>query len=706
MKEIFALDVGTRNVVGILAKSINDKIIVEDLKIEEHETRAMEDGQIHDIEKVTKTVLKVKKELEEKNNIQLKDVAVAVAGRALVTKKGIAKEEIDPENEITKDIMQTVELESIQNSLLNLESQEDEYHCVGYTVVKYKLDGQEIKNPLYQKGETLEVEILATFLPKIVVDSMYTMAKKADLNIINLTLEPIAAINVVIPADMRKLNLALVDIGAGTSDIAITADGKIVGYEMVPMAGDEITEVISEEYLLEFKEAEKIKRKLSKDVEYIEYTDVLGLKNKLEKDEILKVIEDKVEELAEKIVTKILEVNGKATKAIILIGGGSQTVNLSQKIANRISLSSARVAVRGTESIKNLEDRTGVMKTSEYVTPVGIANMGMNEKGFHIINVIINKKTNRIFSVEDKVTVMDALLSSGIDSKKLYSKPGNPLTLKVNSKLKVIKGEPGKPALIKVNGEHKDLEYKISSGAKIDLKYPRQGRDAVYKLGDLSEEIGKMKIMVDDKPHEIKRDIKINNKIKTKDYIFKDRDEITFKEKYTVLDILNKLGRKNKIINFKIDGKSKHIEIPVISVYRNGEKLQNNIIINDGDKLTIKKDLSKKFKIKDILDETVGQKVIVTVNSKKVDLGTVSSSFYKNETKLMQNYEIKDGDELVFKTAKENLPIVSDIFKEHDLDYFVENKKKGGMLKLELNGKKAEYIDKIRNGDVLKIYYD
>ena len=77
-----------------------------------------------------------------------------------------------------------------------------------------------------------------------------------------LTLEPIAAINVLIPPSMRRLNVALVDIGAGTSDIAITDAGTVIAYGMVPIAGDEVTEAISDHYLLDFPMAEKAKREL------------------------------------------------------------------------------------------------------------------------------------------------------------------------------------------------------------------------------------------------------------------------------------------------------------------------------------------------------------------------------------------------------------------------------------------------------------
>ncbi len=76
----------------------------------------------------------------------------------------------------------------------------------------------------------------------MVVEGLYSVILKSNLQVDNITLEPIAAINVAIKEELRLLNLALVDIGAGTSDIAITKDGKIIAYAMTSTAGDEITE--------------------------------------------------------------------------------------------------------------------------------------------------------------------------------------------------------------------------------------------------------------------------------------------------------------------------------------------------------------------------------------------------------------------------------------------------------------------------------
>src|SRR5699024_10199971 len=136
------------------------------------------------------------------------------------------------------------------------------YHCVGYSVLHYYIDDERIGSLRDQSGKEAGVEIITTFLPKVVIESLLAALERADLNMKALTLEPIAAIHVLVPQSMRRLNVALIDIGAGTSDIAISSDGTVTAYGMVSVAGDEFTEAISDAYLLDFKEAERVKQQV------------------------------------------------------------------------------------------------------------------------------------------------------------------------------------------------------------------------------------------------------------------------------------------------------------------------------------------------------------------------------------------------------------------------------------------------------------
>ena len=125
MYTVFALDVGTRNVVGILTKMNGDKIEISHMEIMEHETRAMEDGQIHDIAKVSNVSEAVKNKLEEKSGEKIDKVAVAVAGRTLVSQRGSAQKELNIKEEVTEEDVLAIELQAIQNSMLQLD---DKFH--------------------------------------------------------------------------------------------------------------------------------------------------------------------------------------------------------------------------------------------------------------------------------------------------------------------------------------------------------------------------------------------------------------------------------------------------------------------------------------------------------------------------------------------------------------------------------------------------
>lgn len=702
LEKVYALDVGTRNVVLLSAeKSEDNKIKISNMINKEHETRSMLDGQIHDIAKVAEIVGKLKTDLEAETGEAIKSVAVAVAGRSLVTSKGKSKKSFDIQNEIGEDDILAIELVAIQEGIQHLEKESNNYHCVGYTVTNFILDGVEIKNPLYQKGHELEVEVLATFLPKMVVDSMYTMLKKVDLNIVNLTLEPIAAINVVVPEDMRKLNIVLVDIGAGTSDIAITKEGRVIGYGMVPMAGDEITEKVEQEYLLDFVEAEKVKKALRTE-DTITYTDVLGIEMEAPTTEMLSRIEPVLENLGSKIAEKILELNGGAPQAVILIGGGSLVPGLREKIADKVSLVSGRVAVRGTEAIKNMVDETARLNTAEFVTPVGIANMAFHGREFNIFNITIDNEAHRVFSFSKKMTLMEALLSSGIQSKDLYSKAGESLTISVNGKMKIFKGEFGKRALVKVNGRFASLDRKIKDGDVIEIKTQRDGRDAVCSIKDLKKEYPKFNVNVNNEKKILLRKFFMNGKELDDNYMIQDRDAIEFKEKFTVADVFD--GGIENHFAFKVNGQETKMSIPKAKIFRGEEELSLSSVLELNDKLRLEETEIPELKIKDILEIDEMKAFRIKVNEKDIVFENVKKLIKMNGIPANAETVIENNAVVTYGIPEENMPIVSDIFKYYNPEKLLEEHHKG-ILKIMMNGEKAEFMTKLENKAEVKLFY-
>lgn len=196
--QLLALDIGTRSVVGVILKPEGETFSVIDHEYLEHKERAMLDGQIHDIERVTRVVEEVVGKLQERNG-HIAQAAMAAAGRTLITKKASAEIELDVTKEIDKGVTDQLQMIAIQLAQKEIGQESSEYYTVGHSVLNYHLDGSLILNPLGHRGNRLSIEIIATFLPHLVVDSLYTVLHRAGLDVLNLTLEPIAAMNVAIP---------------------------------------------------------------------------------------------------------------------------------------------------------------------------------------------------------------------------------------------------------------------------------------------------------------------------------------------------------------------------------------------------------------------------------------------------------------------------------------------------------------------------
>ena len=274
---VYALDIGTRSIIGVAGRVVDERLEVLAIEKEEHGRRAMLDGQIEDIEQVAKVARRVTGRMEAKLGCQLSRVCVAAAGRALRTEKGRFAMDLPQVTRIDSDLIAQLESGAVTDAEENLSTGEDSrrrFYLVGYTVSSYLLDRYPLTSLKDHNGQQLEAEVVATFLPSEVVESLYTVMEAAGLEVASLTLEPIAALNAVIPADLRLLNLVLADIGAGTTDIAVCRDGAVVGYTMATTAGDEITEALMRQYLVDFATAERMKMQLSEPT--ITYRDVLG----------------------------------------------------------------------------------------------------------------------------------------------------------------------------------------------------------------------------------------------------------------------------------------------------------------------------------------------------------------------------------------------------------------------------------------------
>ena len=654
---IFSLDIGTRNVVGVLAKMEEDTYKVFDYEIMEHPDRAMYDGQIHDIEKVSKVVKIVKERLEERNNASLNHVSIAAAGRALKTQKVFIENEVDSTMAIDSPLINSLELQGIQMAQKELDNTcsdtESKYYCVGYTVVNYYLDESVIGNLKGHKGNRIGAEVLATFLPHIVVDSLYTVVHNVDLEVTSLTLEPIAAINIAIPPKFRLLNLALVDVGAGTSDIAITKSGAITSYAMVSFAGDKITEAISQAYLLDFITAEKVKIDLtSKD--YHKFRDIVGMEHDISTDEIILKTDEIIKELSERVAEKVIEYNGKSPSAVFCIGGGSQIPKFTEYLSEKLEIPRERVVLRGTEALENLEFLCDELKGPEFITPLGIGYTAYKDKEQDFLKVNVNGKSIRLFNSKE-LSVSDALILVGFNARKLIAKKGKSISVEVKGERKVIHGDYGEPAKIYVNGKPASLDTKLYNGDNIIIEEATHGKDAVIQLKDIvnMEEL----ITFNGEKRNLIKLVSVNGKIVSNDYLLKDKDKI---------DIV-------RIDNIREFLKTYSVNVNYNEIYVNNRLVNEDFILKKGDVIEIETGkIAEREELKKIKVEKESNDIEVNVNGSIIKL--------KGSNKE---------------------PIFVEVFNYIDFDI----KKPNGILVLKLNGERANYTDILKTGDNIEIFW-
>jgi len=706
IRQVFALDVGTRTVTGVVLEKDQSKVRVMAAKTLEHETRAMYDGQIHDVEAVALLISRIKQELEDELKTCLDRAAVAAAGRALRTATGVVEKQRDFLREFTREEVHALEIEAVQQAQEEVMSaQGDElgqgYFCVGYSVVNYHLEGQVIASLVGQVGSQVRVEVIATFLPRVVVDSLLSALRKAGLEMASLTLEPIAAMSVAIPPRMRLLNLALVDVGAGTSDIAVVKNGTIVAYGMVPVGGDEITEQIAEEYLLDFDTAELLKCRLRQEEE-VEFEDILGNPLRMKSSEVIKAIRGAVRDLAVKVSHEILALNQKVPDAVICVGGGSLTPGFLQELANCLELPANRVGIRTREAITEIEGEFPALQGPQGVTPLGIGYKALEDRPLPFITVTVNQREVPVWGLKE-TTVATALLSAGINLHHLYGKPGLGLTVEINGVVKSIKGGAGGTPAIRVDGNPAGLDTVIHEGAVIEFVRGQDGSDARCTVRDIIRELSGS-VLVNGAKMNIAPAVSVNGRPAELDDPVPDRARITCTPQNSLRDILKKAGVSEEYLmekTYRIRWGDEVSEVRWLpcQVLVNGRPAPLDEKVNFGSEVEYEL-RSGAPKYSEILPRVPVHTMRLTVNGKTVELPCRQWSIRANGRAVSLDEFATEGEEIEVRESAEGL-ILSDV-----LGYVELSRVGRGQLVIRVDGEKAGFTTPVFEGSEIEIFWD
>lgn len=706
--KLFALDIGTRSVVGIILEEDNDHFHVQDILVKEHKERAMVDGQIHNVMYVAELINEIKQELEDKHG-PLSKVSVAAAGRSLKTEQASVSINIRNRPIFTEEDISRLELQAVQQAQQQLlqhkeDAKTSHYYCVGYSVLYYRLDGEEIGSLLDQQGDEAQIEVIATFLPRVVVESLIAALKRANLEMGALTLEPIAAINVLIPPTMRRLNVALVDIGAGTSDIAITDKSTVVAYGMVPTAGDEITEALSDHYLLDFPVAEEAKRQLHC-AEEILIQDILGFDQYYPKAEVLTAIEPAVKQLAKAIGEEILRLNNRtAPKAVMLVGGGSLTPNLTTEIGLVLDLPANRIAVRGVDAIQNLTKEEHIKASPELVTPIGIA-IAAKKMPIQYMSLTVNEQIVRLFELKE-MTVGDAFLAANIRAKQLYGKPGHGLSISVNGQDIFIPGGHGQPAKILVNGQQASTKTIIKTGDAIQLIEGQDGHPATATVRDIVDQAVTKTVTIQETKYVIEPKITVNGSPVSMDAVLNDRDIIVFEIAETVEDIFKSTNNNNLLTQFEsfvvyVDGKPLYLPTCSAQLLINGKPSKLSFAVQHNDIITFSQpSLPTVQRIADHMNVLLEDKIIIHFQQELLELKKTTNEMVVNQAVVSPLSTVPNGAAIAIHEKDRSPWIYQDVFRFSNWQLPTTFK---GNFTILRNGQPATFDTEIFGGDQLEI---
>lgn len=332
---IVGLDIGTTKIATIVGRrSEHGKI--EILGSGKTESIGVKRGVVSNIESTVQSIKKAIEEAESKSNVKIDYVNVGIAGqhiKSLQHRGIIIRKNID--DEISQKDVDDL-LESMRN--LNMSPGEE---IIDVIPQEYIIDGEAgIREPVGMLGNSLEANFHIIVGQTTAAKNIFKCVRKSGLDIVDLILEPIASAKAVLSDEEKEAGVALVDIGGGTTDVAIFHDGIIRHTAVIPFGGDVITEDIKEGCSIIKKHAEELKVKfgsaLASENKEEEVVAIPGLRGRPPKEITLKnlasIIQARIEEIIEHVYFEIKNsgFENKLIAGIVLTGGGSLLKHISQ----------------------------------------------------------------------------------------------------------------------------------------------------------------------------------------------------------------------------------------------------------------------------------------------------------------------------------------------------------------------------------------
>ena len=334
------LDIGTTKIVALVGRK-NEFNKVEILGVGKSKSLGVHRGVVNNITQTIQSIQQAVGDANTNSGNQINDVVVGIAGqhiRSIQHSDYITREK--PESVISEEDVQKL-IKQVYK-LVMLPGEE----IIHVLPQEFKVDGQgEVKEPVGMHGGRLEANFHVVVGQVSSIKNIGRCIKSAGLNMANITLEPLASSEAVLSFEEKEAGVALIDIGGGTTDLAIFKDGIIRHTAVIPFGGNVITEDIKEGCSIIEKQAELLKIKFgsawpgeNRDTEIVSIPGLRGRDPKeISLKTLSKIINARVVEIIEQTFLEIKnyghnDLKKKLIAGIVLTGGGSQLKHLKQLV--------------------------------------------------------------------------------------------------------------------------------------------------------------------------------------------------------------------------------------------------------------------------------------------------------------------------------------------------------------------------------------
>lgn len=385
---IVALDIGTENVKALIGRVEGDGLRIVGAGRAHQQLTDMAAGAISDITGVVNNCDQALAQAEEQAGVSVRTAVIGIAGELVkgttttvrCTRKNPNKPlDIDEVEKIIGLVQKRAEDRAKQQLAWELGGKEVEIRLVNSALVNIDIDGYPVTNPLGFQGKEVLVQLYTAFAPMIHIGALERTAQELDLDLLAVAAEPFAVARSVIGNNTNEnMSAILMDVGGGTTDIAVINEGGVQGTKMFGIGGRAFTKSIERELGTDFAEAESVKLSLGS--------------NRLPEHK-RHAAEDAVSKTLDVWINGIDLALGEFNKLdnlphrLLLCGGGSsleQMVDRLQKSPWYKDLPFTRkptVSHIQPEQVSGIIDSTGTVTDHTFITAMGLLRVGLDTLG-------------------------------------------------------------------------------------------------------------------------------------------------------------------------------------------------------------------------------------------------------------------------------------------------------------------------------------